>query len=162
MRYALTVTMTMALLLGACAAAVPGYVPPSARRDKFLAAAPKGGGLDAGGVYHLSEQEKNLDCKQLNGSITIKILQMRDAVNRQRPSTVAATAQNLSRPLKGTTRYGVDLGRDYAEDQARLEALNRQLAAKGCRTYDITAQLKPGNTEPPRPMPAEATKPAKP
>jgi hypothetical protein len=144
-------TLAFALLLGGCAAAVPGYVPSTPQREKMLAAAPRGGGFDDQGTYHLTEQEQKLDCKGLTGSVTVKILQMRDAGNRQRPSALAATAQTIARPLKGTTTHGVDIDADLRRDRARLETLNRQLSAKGCRTFDIEAELKPGNSNPPRP-----------
>lgn len=142
----------LALLAGGCAAAMPGYVPPSEKRDRMVAAIQTGGGFDEQGVYHLSDQEKKLDCRQLSGSMTIKILQMREAANRRPPTAIAALAQNASRPVKGTTTHGVDIDADYAKDRARLEAFNRQLAEKNCRTFDIAAQLKPGNTETPRPV----------
>ena len=151
----------IALVAGGCAAAMPGYVPPSEKRDRMVARIQTGGGFDEQGVYHLSDQEKQLDCRQLTGSVTIKILQMRDAVNRKGPTAVAALAQNASRPVKGTTTHGVDVDVDYAQDRARLEALNRQLAAKDCRKFDIEAELKPGNTERPRPV-GEAKPKAKP
>lgn len=152
MRSSLPLFVGSLLLLGGCAAAVPGYVPPSPKRDKMLAAAPKGGGIDEQGVYQLTEQEQKLDCKQLTGSVTVKILQMREARERKQPSVPAAFAQQASRPFKGTSTYGLDTDADYANDRARLEALNRQLAAKECRTFDLAAELKPGNKEPPRPL----------
>ena len=142
----------MALLLAGCAAATPGYVPATPKRDKMLALAPRGGGLDETGTYQLSEQEKKLDCKQLTGSVTVKILQMRDAGSRKEASTAAAVAQQVARPVMGGTTYGVSTQSDLASDRARLAALNGQLAAKGCRTFDLEAELKPGNTAQPQPI----------
>ncbi len=152
MRPSLPLLLVSVLLLAGCAAAVPGYVPPSARRDKMLAAAPQGGGLDNQGAYQLSEQEKKLDCKSLTGSVTVKILQMREAGGRRRASLPAALAQQASRPFKGTSTYAMDVDADAANDRARLAALNAQLAAKNCRTFDIAAELAPGNKETPRPI----------
>lgn len=147
----------VALLLGGCAAAVPGYQPPSAKLDRFKAATPTGGGFDTAGTsYKLSDQEQKLDCKALNGSITVKIIQMRDLANRQRPSPIAAAAQGVARPIVGGTAYGADVDADFRRDRARLDALNAQLASKKCPTYDLEAELKPGNANPPRPQ-----KPAK-
>ena len=48
-----------------------------------------------------------------------------------------------------------DIAADLKNDRARLEALNRQLAAKNCATFDIDAELKPGNTNTPRPVKAQ-------
>jgi hypothetical protein len=141
----------LALLAGACAQAVPGYTPPSAKLDKIKSLAPSGGGFDTAGAYTLTDQERQLDCKRLTGSVSIKILQMRDAGNRAKPSAIAATAQATAQPLIGGSTYGYDLSADLKRDRARLEALNAQLASKRCPTFDLDAELKPGNTNPPRP-----------
>lgn len=142
----------LALLAGACAAAAPGYVPPSATTEKFRAAAPRGGGFDEGGSYSLTEQEQKLDCKALTGSATIKIIQMRNASGRPEPSAVASAAQSAVRPVLGGTLTGQSLEDDLRRDRARLEAFNRQLAAKSCATFDLDAELKPGNTAQPKPL----------
>ena len=152
MRSATLTLLAFTLLAGGCAAAMPGYVPPSPRRDKMLAAAPKGGGFDASETYSLTDQEQKLDCKHLTGGVTIKILQMREAANRAKPSVVATAAQVAARPFKGGTTYGQDLDKDYRRDRSRLEALNTQLGTKGCRTFDLEAELKPGNTATPAPV----------
>lgn len=142
----------LSLAAGACAAAVPGYVPPSAKTEKFKAAAPRGGGFDAAGAYSLTEQEQALDCKGLTGSMTIKIIQMRDAGNRVKPSAMASTAQGAIRPLFGGTTTGQSIEDDLRRDRARLETMNRQLAVKSCPVFDIEAELKPGNTQNPKPV----------
>lgn len=144
----------LSLLVGACAAAAPGYVPPTAKTEKIKAAAPRGGGFDSTGAYNLTDQEQGLDCKGLTGSMTIKIIQMRDAGNRAKPSAVAATAQGAMRPLFGGTTTGQSLEDDLRRDRARLEAMNRQLGAKSCAVFDIEAELKPGNTQTPKPLKA--------
>ena len=159
MQRALSASVLVALVVGGCAAAVPGYVPSTPQRERMLAAAPKGGGVDQQGVYQLTDQEQKLDCKQLSGSITIKILQMREAGSRANASKTAGTVQDLLRPLKGTTTYGINTETDLANDRLRLEALNRQLTAKDCRVFDLEAELKPGNTAPPRPVGEPKAKP---
>lgn len=152
MRLAQPAVLGLALIVGACAAAVPGYIPPDAKTEKFKAAAPRGGGFDTAGTYSLTEQEQKLDCKALTGSMTIKIIQMRDAGNRPKPSAIASAAQGVARPVLGGTLTGQSLEDDLRRDRARLEALNRQLASKACPTFDIDAELKLGNTAPPRPL----------
>lgn len=152
MRWQLIVILGLMVQAGACAQVTPGYTPPSARLDKIKALTPSGGGFDSAGTYTLTDQERQLDCKRLTGSISIKILQMRDAPNRAKPSAVAAKAQAVAQPLVGGTAYGHDLAADLKHDRARLEALNAQLAAKKCPTFDIEAELAPGNTNPPRPV----------
>lgn len=152
MRAIRTALLGLCLALAGCAAAIPGYVPPSKTRDRMLAHTQTGGGFDQDGTYKLTDQEQQLDCKSLTGSMTVKILQMREASGRGRPSAVAATAQKVIRPIKGGTGYGEDLDRDQAQDRARLRSLNAQLAAKGCRTFDIEKELAPGNTATPTPV----------
>ena len=144
--------LALALLAGACAQATPGYQPPTPKLEKFKALAPKGGGFDEAGTYHLTDQERELDCKKLTGSISIKILQMRDASTRAKPSAIAASAQAAARPIIGGTTYGQDIATDVKRDRARLETLNGTLASKGCPTFDLDAELKPGNNNPPRPV----------
>lgn len=145
-------TLVLAALAGGCAAAVPGYQPPTPQLEKARNAAPKGGGFDEAGVYHLTDQERDLDCKRINGSIVIKIKQMRASGGRGRPSAVAAGAQAVARPLVGGTTYGQNISDDFRRDRARLESLNRRLAEKKCPTYNLDAELAPGNDKPPRPV----------
>jgi len=144
--------LLLAGLAGACAAAMPGYQPPTPQLEKVRQATPKGGGFDAAGSYHLTDQEKELDCKRINGSIVIKIKQMRASGGRRKPSAIAANAQAVARPLVGGTTYGQSLSDDLRRDRARLETLNRRLAEKNCPTYDLDAELAPGNDKLPRPV----------
>lgn len=152
MRAFRTAMLGLCLALAGCAAAMPGYVPPSKTRDRMLAHTQTGGGFDPDGTYRLTDQEQKLDCKSLTGSISVKILQMREAGSRARPSAISSKTQSVIRPIKGGTTYGEDLDRDLAQDRARLESLNTQLGAKGCRTFDIEKELAPGNTAPPTPV----------
>lgn len=158
MRLSQMAALGLTLFAGACAAAVPGYVPPSPKTEKYKAAAPRGGGFDGAGTYSLTEQEQKLDCKAVTGSMTIKIIQMRDAGNRPRPSAVASATQGAIRPILGGTTVGQSLEDDLRRDRARLEALNGQLASKNCATFDIDAELKPGNTAQPKPLKAAKAK----
>lgn len=156
MSWRLIVALGLVLHAGACAQVTPGYTPPTARLEKIKAITPTGGGFESDGAYKLTDQERQLDCKRLTGSIAIKILQMRDAPNRAKPSAIAAKAQGAVQPLVGGTSYGHDFAADLKQDRARLEALNAQLAAKKCPTYDLDAELAPGNTNPPRPVKVKA------
>lgn len=144
--------LLLAAMAGACAAAMPGYQPSTPKLEKMRASTPKGGGFDQGGAYHLTEQEEALDCKRLNGSIVIKIKHIRASSSRGKPSALATGAQSAVRPVMGGTTYGQNLDEDLRRDRARLEALNRRLAEKKCPTYDLDAELAPGNTKLPRPV----------
>ncbi len=154
MRLPQVAVVFLAGLAGGCAAAVPGYQPPTPKLERFQAATPHGGGFDSTGSYQLTDEEKALDCKRLNGSITVKILHLRSAGQRVKPSALAATAQSAAQPVVGGTTYGQDLDADARRDRLRMDALNRRLAEKNCPIFDIEAELAPGNTKPPKPIKA--------
>jgi hypothetical protein len=131
---------------------MPGYMPPDPKTAKMIALQPKGGGFDSGGTYALTDQEQKLDCKQLTGSVKIKILQMRQADERKTPSGIASKGQETLNTFKGGgSTYGMDLQKDLAGDHARLQTLNRRLAEKNCKTFDLQAELAPGNSAIPEP-----------
>ena len=92
----------LALNLGltGCAAMMPGYTPTPPKNEK-LKAQQTGGGFDANGNYSLTDQEQKLDCKHMTGSVTVKILQMRDAPNRPKPSEAAKFAHRETKRQVG-------------------------------------------------------------
>jgi len=130
-------------LLTSCAA-VPGYTPPplegSHEKSKF-AKAMESGDVGPEGRYEMSAAEKAMDCKRLTGSIEITISRLRDPLVRQEPSAVSSAAQKLSTPLYGGSNKGGDRQAIFARERAKLEAYNAELAAKGCKTVDIEAEL---------------------
>jgi hypothetical protein len=149
--YRVLVLVAAGILTG-CAAATPGFMPPSTRSDKLHAKLPTGGGMAGDGRYILNDQEAKLDCKKINGSIHVGILQMREVAERHRPSAVATQMQKVISPVAGGSAYGMDPDSEAARSRARLEALNARLAEKNCPTFDLAAELKPGNTAPPAPV----------
>ena len=145
------VLLVSALALAACAAAMPGYEPPSKHNQHRLAnAGSVSGGLQPDGTYALSDDELKFDCKRLMGATQIKILQLRHRALRPEPSTA-------SRWIGGTTDSvgrGVDkvLGKspgpsvtaeEFTRERAHLEALNRALASRNCGSFNLAAELKP-------------------
>jgi hypothetical protein len=105
------------------------------------------------GHYELSKAELALDCRKLTGKMQIRILQIRDYVQRAKTSTVSRLAQQGLTPIYGGTQYGADPDAQYRRDLAMLYAYNRQLAAKKCNTFDLDAELKPQPIEhTPRPV----------
>jgi hypothetical protein len=149
--------LIMAGTLAGCAAAEPGFSPASARTDKLHSKTVTGGGMASDGRYILNDQEVLLDCKKINGSIHVGILQLREVAERHRPSAAATQIQKMASPVMSGSAYGMDPDGEAARSRARLEALNARLAEKKCPTFDLPAELKPGNTAPPAPMrPAKA------
>ncbi len=145
----------LAAAVGGCAAAEPGFSPSTSRYDKLKASLPVGGNLNSDGRFVLSEAEQKLDCKKISGIIHVSILQLRDAGERHRPSAVAKALQKVSSPIVAGASYGMDPDADQARMLARIEAFNARLAEKGCATFDLKAELAPGNSEPPAPVKAQ-------
>ena len=131
------------LVLAACAA-VPGYTPPPLEElsNKSLFSRPMDSGdVGAEGRYEMSGTEKQMDCKRLTGSIQIGITRLKDPVGRQEPSATSATAQKMASPLYGSSAKTADRQAVYARERAKLDAYNDELAAKGCKTVNIEAEL---------------------
>lgn len=128
-------------LLAACAAAEPGYNPGSFKEKKTGYVKQTGGGHQQDGTYVLSDQEQKLGCKQLSGSIQIRIEQMRVHASRPRPSEVSSAMQKTARPFIHGSERGVEPDADYARDKAQIIAYNEALKEKKCKSFDIEAEL---------------------
>ncbi len=112
--------------------------------------------------YTLTDEEKELDCKKLTGRMQVRILQIRDFNEREQTSTVSHSLQQAATAIFGGSKEGVAPAERYARDRAILEAYNQQLAAKGCRTFDLESELQPKDAKetptpvrPPPPKPAQ-------
>src|SRR5262245_24123771 len=132
----------VALLFGACAAALPGYTPPPLKEKKTtkLIGAPSGE-MNGEGSYELSELDKARDCKRTLGSMQISIARLKDPAFRVEPSAVSSVMQSSGAAVTGGSGRGADRQSEYAREPARLEAYNRLLASKNCKTLDIDAEL---------------------
>jgi hypothetical protein len=112
---------------------------------------PPSDGLTTGALqgsgYQLSEEELKFDCKKLTGTMQIRILQMRGYDTNKKTSTVARSLQSLTTPIFGGTKEGVDPDGQYLKDRAMLEAYNRQLGVKQCKTFDLDAELAIKSTD---------------
>jgi hypothetical protein len=129
------------LTLAACAAAIPGYTPPSFKERNKLATPLESGDMGADGRYHMSAAEKDLDCKRLTGSMQITISRLKDSYVLSQPSAIASTAQKTVAPVFGGSAVGADRQAVYNRERAKLDAYNEDLAEKGCKTLDINAEL---------------------
>lgn len=98
------------------------------------------GALPASG-YQLSAEELDYDCRKLTGLMQIRILQVRGYDSKKKASAAARGMQSLATPIFGGTKEGVDPDGQYRKDVAMLEAYNRQLASKRCKTFDLAAEL---------------------
>jgi hypothetical protein len=129
------------LLLTACAAAVPGYNPGTFKSSSKYGKPLESGDVREGGRYEMSATEKAMDCRRLTGSMQVTISRLKDSYGRTEPSAGASAAQSMATPMIGGPRGGADREALYARELAKLDAYNEELAAKGCKTLDITAEL---------------------
>ena len=146
--------LAAAALAGGCAS-TPGEQPPSLISDAAVTGAAPGGG--SGADYQLSPQELGYSCKKLTGVMQIRILQVRQYDAAKNPSAAARGVQAVATPIFGGTTVGSDPEGQHRRDLAMLEAYNRQLASKNCKTFDLAAALKasdPNST----PEPTDAKK----
>lgn len=141
-----------AILLGACAGAQSeGLAPASSTAAagrgldatsaiKAAAATP---GLQADGTYVLGPSELALSCRKLTGRTLVRILQIRDYEIARSGSVAARQIQKAVTPVFGGTERGADPDADYRRDRAIVEAYNRRLAEKGCKSFDLVKELQP-------------------
>jgi hypothetical protein len=143
--WALGLVLAVSMLACACAS-TQGDQPPSLLNDPSPGA---GAGPPA---YQLSEQERKYDCKKLTGAMQVRILQIRDYDQRNKPSLAARSVQGVTTPIWGGTKEGMDPDGQHRRDLAMLEAYNDLLAQKNCKTFDLAAELqRRGATDMPSP-----------
>jgi hypothetical protein len=143
--WALGLVAAASMLACACASS-PGEAPPSPLNDG------SSGGEAGGAAYQLSERERKYDCKKLTGAMQVRILQVRDYNERNKPSLAARGMQGVTTPIWGGTKEGMDPDGQHRRDLAMLEAYNGLLAQKKCKTFDLAAELKKrGPTDMPTP-----------
>jgi hypothetical protein len=129
------------LMLGACAAATPGFVPEGAKRSSFERVKPfDAGEVSVSGAYVPSEAEKALDCRRLRGSMIIMIAKLKDTGKGPAPSAVSASAQSAVAAVRGKALM-LEPTAEARRERARLEAYNGLLAEKKCPVMDINAEL---------------------
>lgn len=134
--------------LGGCAS-TPGPGPASAAAE--APAIPKP--ATTGGGYSLTAEELALDCRKLTGRMQVRILQIRDYADRAGSTGLSHVVQTATTSVLGGTKEGTDPDGRYARDLAVLQAYNKQLAAKGCPTFNLEAELKPKSVkETPSPL----------
>jgi hypothetical protein len=135
------------LLLAACAAAIPGYTPPPFKESKGSQPM-KSGEMTPDGRYEMADEERQMDCKRTAGSMSIIIDRLKARASEVGSSQLAIAANKAISPLKKISDKGFDRDAEYTRDRARLAAYNGHLAAKGCPTVDIEAEL----ARPPEPV----------
>ena len=144
LRMVVGLSFTAAMLLAGCAA-TPDVAAYSVAGDSpvTISAATASTTSDAAApAYVLSDEEKSVDCKRLTGRMKIRIMQLRDEASRVRTTELSRSLQSATSKFIGSSA-GSDPDGDHRRDMGMLEAYNGQLAAKGCKTLDLSTELKP-------------------
>lgn len=135
------------VLLSACAGAQSGGLPSASSttavgQERIETASVKPG-PQPDGSYVLSPSELALSCRKLTGRTLVRILQIRDYELSHSGSVAAQQIQKVVTPVLGGTERGADPDADYRRDRAIVEAYNRRLAEKGCKSFDLVKELQP-------------------
>jgi hypothetical protein len=107
----------------------------------------KSGDVDEQGTYKLGSDEMAMDCKRMTGAMKITINRLKDAASRQGVSGTAEAAHKTMPYIFGGSTVGSDREASLRRERAKLNAYNRELAARSCKTLDIEAELaRPADT----------------
>lgn len=105
-----------------------------------------------------SAEDAEADCKRLAGKVQLRLLEVRSGMSPEESSIVSRSIQTAGTLVGGSAR-GLDTSPSLAREVAELEAANKQLAERNCRSFDIAKALTgeetvPAATIPPRKPPA--------
>lgn len=103
-------------------------------------------------------EDAEADCKRLAGKVQLRLLEVRSGMSPEESSIVSRSIQTAGTLVGGSAR-GLDTSTSLAREVAELEAANKQLAERNCRSFDIAKALTgeetvPAATIPPRKPPA--------
>lgn len=135
--------------MGALSQGGVGYAPADGPGGETSAAA-----AASGETYKLTPEEAELDCKKLAGRVQIRILEFRSGLKPEEASTIARTIQSANAMFGGPTA-GLNATAEHQRDAAQLQAFNKQLADKNCRSFDIAKALTSTDTVPSPTVPAK-------
>lgn len=86
--------------------------------------------------------QDEMSCKKLTGLVQVRLLQIRDYDERNKASLTARALQYAETNTTGGSSHGIDPDGQHATDLAALKSYNEQLAAKGCKSYDLDKELQ--------------------
>jgi len=85
--------------------------------------------------------EDKLSCKQITGRMQVQIMELRGFSSRQQSSALSRGIQSGFAATFGNLSHGVDPQGDYAAEIKKLHVFNQRLVEKGCKSYDLDAEL---------------------
>jgi hypothetical protein len=97
------------------------------------------------GRYELSQDEMAMDCRRMTGSMNITISRLRDAEGRKGGSALAESAHKTMPLITQGSTASADRQTTMSRERAKLDAYNRHLATRNCKTLDIDAELARAN-----------------
>ncbi|MFT3730294.1 MAG: hypothetical protein QM780_02560 [Hyphomicrobium sp.] len=104
--------------------------------------------------------DNKLSCKQISGRMQISIMELRGFNERGQSTLLSRGLQTGLAATFGNLSHGVDPQGDYEADIKKLHDYNQMLVAKGCKSYDLDAELqKKGVDDTPAPTVPAPKKP---
>jgi hypothetical protein len=91
--------------------------------------------------------DDKLSCKQLSGRIQVTVMQLRGFGGRDQASGFSRGIQSGFAATLGNQSHGTDPTGEYAAQMKALHAYNQRLVDKGCKSYDIEAELRKKDTD---------------
>lgn len=86
--------------------------------------------------------DDKLSCKQLTGRMQVHIMELRGFSGRQQASALSRGIQAGFSATLGNTAHGIDPQGEHDDAIKQLYAYNQRLVEKGCKSYDLDAELK--------------------
>ncbi|RUP00674.1 hypothetical protein [Hyphomicrobium sp.] len=83
-----------------------------------------------------------LSCKQLSGRIQVSVMELRGFKDRNQASALSRGIQTGFAATFGNLSHGVNPQGDYDAKVAELRTYNQRLVEKGCKSYDLDAELR--------------------
>ncbi|PPC87375.1 MAG: hypothetical protein CTY31_03395 [Hyphomicrobium sp.] len=93
--------------------------------------------------YTLSQNEQEMECKELTGRMQVRILEVRDTSAQTQTSTLSQLMQSGFGSLFASDNASKSGPPPRGADVAMLEAYNRALVAKGCMSFNLAEDLRP-------------------
>jgi hypothetical protein len=85
--------------------------------------------------------DDKLSCKQISGRMQVKIMQQREFNQEKQASALSRGIQSGFAATFGNLSHGVDPQGERAADLQKLREFNQRLVDKGCKSYDLDAEL---------------------
>ncbi len=86
--------------------------------------------------------EDKLSCKQISGRMQVSIIEARGFADRKQASSLSRGIQSGLATTIGNAAHGIDPQGEHAASIQKLREYNQRLVEKGCKSYDLDAELQ--------------------